>query len=120
MHVENAQERREPNAVNLKLPPREGNKTERAFGEHLHVYLIDGKILWYAFEPMRLKLGRGAWYTPDFAVLEDSGQFVCYEVKGFFREAAKVRIKVAKSLYPFLKFIVVRRQKGEWTYEEVQ
>ena len=103
----------------LSMRAFEGNKTEAAFAETLYVRAKDGEIQWFAFEPMRLRLAKGAMYTPDFGVLENDGSFTFYEVKGFWREAAKVRIKVARGLYPFFRFVVVRKGKGGWEYEEV-
>jgi hypothetical protein len=67
---------------------------------------------------MKLQLGRGAWYTPDFAVLNLDRTFEFFEVKGFWREAARVRIKVAASKYPFFTFTAVKKDKDVgWIYE---
>lgn len=79
------------------------------------------------YEPIKLKLGRGAYYTPDFVEWSDSGdpRPICWEIKGpFFREAARVRIKVAASKFPRMRFIVVRRKPkkegGDWYEEEIR
>jgi len=42
-----------------------------------------------------------------------------YEVKGFMRDDAAVKLKVAASLYPWIKFHLVTRKKGEWIIQEV-
>lgn len=102
----------------LKLPPTEGrNKLERDFGLFLLSQQQAGEILWYKYEPIRLKLGDGAWYKPDFGVLNADYSFTFYETKGHWREAARVRIKVAADLYPFFEFVAVRREKKMWTFE---
>lgn len=107
----------------LKLPPQEGNKTEAAFGLRLASMLQAGEIFWYRFQPLRLRIGRGgrhkdAYYKPDFAALTPNGQLVIYEVKGFWREAARVRIRVAAEVFPFFKFIAATKTKDGWDYEE--
>lgn len=109
-----------PMKAKLRLPPAEGNKTEQAFGLRLFSAKQRGEIFDYAFEPVKLRLGRGAWYTPDFMVYEKDRTVTVYEVKGFWREAARVRIKVAARLYPMLRFVAVVKDKGVgWKFEEI-
>ena len=103
-----------------KLSKRGMNKTETRYAQDLELRKRAGAILWYRFEGFTLKLAPGARFTPDFAVLRLGGWLEFHEIKGFFREAAKVRIKVAADLYPF-KFIAVRavkqRDGGGWSVE---
>lgn len=97
------------------------NKTERAYWEHLkQSQLLDGCILWIGVQDVTLKLADDTRYTPDFWTFEVGGQFVAREVKGFFREDAKVKIKVAARLFPWAKFLIVRRTKYGWNEEEVK
>lgn len=79
-----------------------------------------GNIRGYMFEGICLRLGKGAWYTPDwFVVFED--HFECHEVKGFWREAARVRIKVAAGLHRYFKFTAITRDKrGAWKTEVIK
>lgn len=102
----------------LKLPPAEGNKTEVAFGLWLASSLQRGETLWYAYEPWKLRLAKRAWYTPDFISLTNLGILVVWEVKGFWRDDARVKIKVAAETYKFLKFVAVTRGKERWEFEE--
>jgi hypothetical protein len=95
------------------------NAWEREYANQLEMLRRAGEIEWWGFEPIRLRLGKGAWFTPDFCVAYPSGALVFYEVKGWFREAAKVRIKVAASLYPMFGFVVARKVSGEWIHVEV-
>ena len=97
------------------------NKWETDYAQLLEYSKREGIIGWYKFEGMKLWLGEGAWYTPDFAVFSTIGdpkslQF--HEVKGFWREAAKVRIKVARSMYPFM-FRCMRKVNGAWVEEQL-
>jgi hypothetical protein len=77
-----------------------------------------GVIRWFEFEPIKLRLADGAWFTPDFGFLDAMGEIGFVEVKGFWREAARLRIKVAADRYPF-PFLAATRDKktGEWQHE---
>ena len=83
------------------------NKTERAYADHLEIAKKAGVILWYRFEGLKLRLADNTFYTPDFAVLARDGVLECHEVKGFWKDDARVKIKVAAEMYPF-RFKAVR------------
>lgn len=105
-------------AVEQRKPPVRGmNKTEAAYERHLYALVEAGEVLWYRFEPMRLRLANGAYYKPDFGVKLRDGSLEFHETKGHWREAARVRIKVAAELFPF-RFIAVTRNGGGWAREE--
>ena len=97
------------------------NKTETEWAMILEARKRAGEILWYQFEGLRLRLADGAYFTPDFPVLNIDGSLEFQEVKGFWREAGKLRIRVAAGLYPFWKFYAVRKIKkkdgGGWDIE---
>jgi hypothetical protein len=79
-----------------------------------------GDIAEYRFEGVKLRLAEGAWYTPDFVVKHHDGHLEFVEVKGFWREAARVRIKVAAEQYAWLgRFVVVQRKNGQWQFEQI-
>ncbi len=90
------------------------SKLERDFA--LHLAVEEGIATYY--EPFRLRLANGAYYKPDFMVINPDRTMTIFEVKGHFREAAKVRVKVAASLHPYFRFIVVTRSEGVWHLEE--
>jgi len=91
------------------------SKLERDFALHL---AASGAEFYY--EPFRLKLADGAYYKPDFLLVSPTDStLIVYEVKGHWREAAKVRIKVAAGLHPYLRLVIVTRKNGEWDFEEV-
>lgn len=92
------------------------NRTEAAYDQRLRDALMIGDVLWYRFEGLKLRLADNTFYTPDFAVMLSNGQIECHEVKGFWQDDARVKIKVAASQYPF-RFIAVTRKKGEWKVE---
>jgi hypothetical protein len=97
------------------------NRTEARFAkEVLDVLKLAGDIAGYQFEGVRLRLAEGAGYTPDFVVRHKDGVVEFAEVKGFWREAARVRIKVAAEQYGWLgKFVAVRLVKGNWEFENI-
>lgn len=96
------------------------NKTELAYAQNLELKKRAGAIIDWRFNSWRFLLGEGAWYKPDFVIVKKEC-FELHEVKGnFFREAAKVRIKTAASLYPWFKWIVVRATPAGWDFKEVK
>lgn len=79
-----------------------------------------GIVLWYEFEAMKFRLADNTFYTPDFAVMLASGELEMHEVKGFWEDDARVKIKVAARLFP-IRFVAVKpRSKkagGGWQTE---
>jgi hypothetical protein len=99
-----------------RLPQGQMNKTEAAYDQHL--WSQRGKqVIWHKFEAVKLRLADKTFYTPDFMVLADDSVLEMHEVKGFWQDDARVKIKVAASLYPF-RFIAVTRNGGSWKSEE--
>lgn len=97
------------------------NKLEESWSSKLEMRRRAGIIVEYGFERIRLSLANGAWYKPDFDVLLADGSFQFHEVKGYWREAARVRTKVAADRFWMFKFLIVMRNRaGEWTMEEVK
>ena len=62
-------------------------------------------------QSMTLKLADDTRYTPDFWVVDANGQIICHEAKGFWRDDAKVKIKVAARLFRELRFCSVTEDK---------
>ncbi len=98
--------------------PKNGmNKLEASYGAYLDVLKHSGDVLWWRFQPLKLRLADGAYFTPDFGVLMSNLAFELHETKGFWREAARVRIKIAAEQFPF-KFIAIKKVAGSWDREE--
>ena len=99
------------------------NKTEAAYDQHLAALQHAGEILWRKFEGLKLRLADNTFYTPDFAVMAADGVMECHEVKGFWQDDARAKIKVAAELYPF-RFRAIRAQSkrdgGGWAVEDFE
>lgn len=103
-----------------RLKTGQRNKTEQAYEAHLETLRYIGKVLWFKFEGIKLRLADNTFYTPDYAVMLANGQMELHEVKGFWQDDARAKIKVAADLYPF-RFIAVKakakKDGGGWDME---
>lgn len=104
-----------------RLKTGQMNRTEQAYAEFLSRLQAAGGILWHKFEGVKLRLADNTFYTPDFVLMQPDGRIECHEVKGFWQDDARVKIKVAAHMYPF-KFVAVRprpkKDGGGWQVEE--
>lgn len=103
-----------------RLKTGEMNKTEAAYMEYLKDRQFVGHIAWFKFEGIKLRLADNTFYTPDFAVMLANGAMELHEVKGFWTDDARVKTKVAASLYPFQIVAVTAKTKksgGGWAFE---
>lgn len=104
-----------------RMPTGALNRSEEAYAAHLKAKQALGQIVWYAFEAVKLRLADNTFYTPDFVVMALDGVIELHEVKGFWTDDARVKIKVAASLFPFrFKAMKARSKKsgGGWEIEE--
>lgn len=104
-----------------RLKTGQMNKTEAAYAQHLENEKLSGHIAWFKFEGIKLRLADNTFYTPDFAVMCADGSMELHEVKGFWADDARVKIKVAADMYPF-QFIAVKvrakKNGGGWEKED--
>jgi hypothetical protein len=93
------------------------NKWELRYAGELEVQRVCGLIDCWEFEPRKLRLAPRTYYTPDFLVVRN-GEMEYHEVKGWLRDDASVKFKVAAEMYPACTFIMVRKAKrsesGNW------
>lgn len=96
------------------------NKTEAAYAATLDARRHAGEVAWFKFEGIKLRLADNTFYTPDFAVMLADGSLEMHEVKGFWQDDARAKIKIAADLYP-LQFIAVqakaKKDGGGWFVE---
>lgn len=96
------------------------NKTEALYAETLEDAKTAGTVKWFAFEAIKLRLADNTFYTPDFFVMLATDELECHEVKGFWQDDARVKIKVAAEKFPF-RFVAIkalsRKAGGGWERE---
>ncbi len=96
------------------------NKTESAYDQHLALLQHAGEIQWRKFEGLKLRLADNTFYTPDFAVMAADGVMEVHEVKGFWQDDARAKIKIAADMYPF-RFLAIKaktkKDGGGWAVE---
>lgn len=96
------------------------NKTERAYGQRLELLRRAGSIKSWSFQSITLKLAFDCRYTPDFFVVDGANEVEFHECKGFEREDAMVKLRVAARLFPF-KFLLVKKTGPDcFDYEKIQ
>lgn len=104
-----------------RLKAGQMNKTEQAYAIYLQQLLAVGGIQWFKFEGLKFRLADNTFYTPDFALMKPDGQIEIHEVKGYWQDDARAKIKIAADMYPF-KFIAVKsrakKDGGGWAVEE--
>lgn len=104
-----------------RLPTGTLNRTEAAYRAHLDGLVRSGAVLDYRFEAVKLRLADNTFYSPDFVVQLADRTLEVHEVKGFWTDDARVKIKVAAALFPWFRFIAVqaraKKDGGGWSVE---
>lgn len=98
-----------------RLKTGQMNKTEALYeATVLKPALMAGQMKWHKFEGMKFRLADNTFYTPDFMVMLANDQLEAHEVKGFWCDDARVKIKVAADMYPirFLAFTPLSKKHG--------
>lgn len=92
------------------------NKTEAKYLD----YLKSLNPQWLGVQCIKLKLAKNTTYTPDFWAIDHLGVLHAREVKGFWRDDARVKIKVAARMYPWVRFTAATLVKQRWQHEEIK
>lgn len=112
-----------PTVSAVKIPKPRMSRWETEYSYELEARRRAGELLWWGFEAMTLRLADRTRYTPDFAVLKLAGEdgerwLEFHEVKGFWRDDARVKIKVAAEMFPFRFIAITKAKGGGWEREE--
>lgn len=91
------------------------NKTERAFLATLRA----GNPTWLGIQNVTLKLAFDCRFTPDFATIKD-GAITFFDVKGWQREDALIKMKMAARLFTWAQFVIVKKDKLGWKYSIIK
>jgi hypothetical protein len=111
----------------------EMNEQEKTFAAMLEGERFCGRVTWWAFESITLRLADGTTWTPDFAVMYSTGNLWLIDVKGakktkagnyvpFCEQHTKIKIKVAAEQFPVviaMAYKLPQKAGGEWRIEEV-
>ncbi len=103
----------------------EMNKTEARYAQYLNARKAAGEVDWWAFESVKLRLAKRAWFTVDFVVRYADGYIELHEVKGrkgeryWAEEDAKLKLKFAAESFPFWRMKVVWPGAGGAWREEL-
>lgn len=108
---------REP--VTNPAPSPFRSKLEAAYAQYLHALMLGGDIKRYSYEPIRLNLAPKTTLTPDFLVILPNDLMEFHEVKGWAREDAMAKLKIAARLYPYWTFRLVNRFRGQWAIRQL-
>ena len=108
--------------MKFKIPPKRKapgtmNGLEKKYAEMLERQKQNGEILFYKFESVKLKLANNTYYTPDF-MIGYPDRIAFHETKGFWREDARVKIKVAARTFEEFEFVAVQWKQKTWVFEE--
>jgi hypothetical protein len=96
--------------IDLKPTPGRMNRMEE---EHAMInLLLNEDVLDCVFECFRLDIGGGVKYIPDFFRANRDGSYSVDEVKGFMRDDAMIKIKIAAGLYPQFVFRLWTKKTG--------
>lgn len=104
-----------------QLRGREMNAIESDYAAELERRRHAREIAWWAFEAIVLRLADRTHYKPDFVVMGIGGELEIHETKGYWREDARLKIKVAAAQFPFRFVGVTREDKrvgGAWQFED--
>lgn len=92
------------------------NKTERAYLEYLQAQ----GFVYLGIQNITLKLADDCRLTPDLNYIGKTGQFVFVDVKGFQREDALIKMKIAARLFTWAQFLIVKKDGAGWDVTEVK
>jgi hypothetical protein len=102
--------------------PGQMNNLEKKYAERLEANKKRGRVLWWAFEPIRFRLtvqDKTTTYTPDFVELLDDLTIRITETKGYWTPTARTKTKVAADKYWFFSWRGAKwSKKTGWVFEE--
>jgi len=98
--------------------PGKMNNTEAKYEREVLLPNRPGLYLSWRFESIKFRLADKTFYTPDFVVVRSDGTIEAHEVKGFWEDDARVKIKVFAEMYPEFLVVAATYRNKAWTREE--
>ena len=110
---------RKPSDLLLGYDVDRMNGLEAGYAGRLDAMKRAGKLILWKFEEIKLRMADGTFYTPDFFIMLPDGSVGFHETKGFWRDDARAKIKIAAELYPMFFFVAVQwdAKAKEWKFE---
>ena len=96
------------------------NRLETRYSEFLEERRLRGEIVRWDYEPIKLRLAKGTYYSPDFRVqVAETGEIEFHEVKGCWQKypAGRVKFKVAAETHSLYRFVGVEWRNKNWKFE---
>lgn len=100
--------------------PGNMNRLEARYASELDLrtHCLAPEVLSVRFEAMKIRLADKTFYTPDFMLVMRDGTVEFHEVKGFWEDDARVKVKVAAEMFPEFRFVGVTWDRRDgWKYE---
>jgi hypothetical protein len=107
-----------PNAMIRQSSKPLMNKLETEFLGQLRLFGWETILC----QSVKLRLGNGVWYTPDFITYGSGSNcgLVVWEVKGpHVWEDSIIKLKVAAGQYPLAEWRLAHKERGMWEYQIV-
>lgn len=110
---------RKPADLALGYAAERMNKLEARYAMRLEELRRAGKIVFWKFEAVALRLANRTTYNPDFYLMLADGSLGFHETKGFWRDDARAKIKIAAEQFPEWFFVAVQwnSKARDWKFE---
>lgn len=107
-----------------RIRQRSGSKLNKLEHEFLGYLEFNMRQHSHYAQSLTFLLANGVRFTPDFiSISKLTGMMIAHETKGYMRDDAAVKIKVAASVFPLIKWNLVtklgKRKGGGWQIDEV-
>lgn len=96
------------------------NNTEKLRAIDLEAMKRAGQIVAWWYEKWTFKLADDLRYTPDFVIQKHDGTLEVEEVKGFWRDDARAKMKMFVEQYPFAVRALTKSKApraSEWQWD---
>ena len=90
------------------------NKTEARYAAELDYLIRKGVVVEWRFEAIKLRLAKKCFFCPDFFVRFSNGRLRFVEIKGFLRDDASIKFKLAREQYAWAEWSMLRYVRGCW------
>ena len=90
------------------------NKTEARYAAELDFMKREGTVVDWRFEAIKFRLAKKCFYAPDFFVRCADGVIRFVEIKGFLRDDAAIKFKLAREQNQWAEWYMFRYVKGNW------